>query len=380
MLKILHSSDWHLGRQFHGCSLLEDQKHILDQILQQCVDHKVDLLIVAGDIYDRSVPPAAAVALLDDFIEQLSALNHTQLLMIPGNHDGAVRLGFAAQRLAKAGVHIKSELAQVAEPLRLPLGDEQSLALYCVPYAEPQAVRHTFELEVSTHDQAHGALLEHIKAHWQDNERRILVSHCFVDGALECESERPLAIGGSERVSVTPMLDYDYVALGHLHGAQKRGADTVRYSGSPMPYSFSEQHHNKSCVLLEINADGVQSQQLLPLQPLRNMRVIEGLMSEVIAAAESDPNRDDYLLIRLTDEHAILDAMAKLREAYPNVLHLEKPGMLDANSANAQNQARLKRDELAMFADFYQQVRDVELSDEQRQLIQSTLTRLHNNA
>lgn len=375
-MKIIHTSDWHIGRQFHNTSLLEDQRLVLNQLIGYIESEAVDALVIAGDIYDRSVPPAAAVELLDDVLNTLCTRMGVPVLLIPGNHDSNARLSFGARQLKHAGLHIFSDLSRITEPTCLTGKSGVAVNFYGIPYNDPEQVRHRFEVQVSTHDDAHGFLVEQIKQVYHPDEINVLLSHCFIDGAVESESERPLSIGGSDRVSFEPLLDFNYVALGHLHGPQFRGAQHIRYSGSILKYSFSEQHQNKGVTLVEFDAAGKPGIQLLPLTPKHNMRVIEGEIAQILKQGAGDPNAEDYLMVQLTDIHAILDAMGKLREVYPNVLHLEKTGIMSAGEKKAMNREKLKRGEAEMFRDFYSQTTGESLTEEQSAALDSVLSSL----
>ncbi|MEX2320714.1 MAG: exonuclease SbcCD subunit D, partial [Saccharospirillum sp.] len=238
-MKLLHTSDWHLGRQFHNQSLLADQAEVLDQLIGYVATEQVDAVLIAGDIYDRSVPPAEAVTLLNRTLRRLCVDLAVPVIMISGNHDSAERLGFGAGLMQGAGLHILSDLAQVDVPVVIP-HPEGDVAFYGIPYCQPEHVRSVFDENVRTFDEAHTFLVDRIKAACQPGQRRVLLSHCFVSGAEESDSERPLSLGGADTVRWQPMRDFDYVALGHLHAPQFRGEAHIRYSGSLMKYSFSE--------------------------------------------------------------------------------------------------------------------------------------------
>ncbi|WFE68497.1 exonuclease subunit SbcD [Thiomicrospira sp. R3] len=288
MLKLIHTADWHLGRVLHHQSLLEDQATVLDQIIDYAITFQVDGLLVAGDIYDRAMPPAEAVRLLNKTVNRLAQAG-IPLIMISGNHDSAERLGFAAEQLQKTGLHILSDLNRVTEPVRLQKGDV-TVQVFGIPFADPERVRNQFDQPVQDYDQAHSFLVDLIQQSRDTSLPTILMSHCFVDGAQSSESEKTLSVGGSDRVSYEPMLDFDYVALGHLHGPQFRGAKHIRYAGSPLKYSFSEHKHTKGITLLSFDSSGLVAQQHLPLNSPRDLRVIEGLLDEVIAQGKEDPN------------------------------------------------------------------------------------------
>lgn len=363
-MKFLHTSDWHLGRQFHNVSLLEDQRYVLKQLIDYLKNNAVDAVIVAGDVYDRSVPPTVAIELLDEVVSSICTDLNIPMIMIPGNHDGARRLGFAAKQMKGAGLHIISDFEQMMTPVVLKSDQAGDVAFYGMPYNDPEQVRHHYQNSVTTHDEAHQFLCECIKAQRDTSQRHVLISHCFVDGAMESDSERPLSIGGSDRVNHEHFADFDYVALGHLHQPQKKGEEHIRYSGSLMKYSFSEQHQKKGMTLVELNDAGFVAAEHIPLSAPHDMRIIEGELDQLLEQGKTDPSAHDYLLVRLHDKHAILDPMEKLRKVYPNVLHLEKPGML-IGVDQEMGRARLARGEMDMFRDFFLEAKQEPLSEQQ---------------
>ncbi|EKO3488406.1 exonuclease SbcCD subunit D [Vibrio fluvialis] len=363
-MKFLHTSDWHLGRQFHNVSLLEDQRYVLKQLIDYLKNNAVDAVIVAGDVYDRSVPPTVAIELLDEVVSSICTDLNIPMIMIPGNHDGAKRLGFAAKQMKGAGLHIISDFEQMMTPVVLKSDQAGDVAFYGMPYNDPEQVRHHYQNSVTTHDEAHQFLCECIKAQCDTSQRHVLISHCFVDGAMESDSERPLSIGGSDRVNHEHFADFDYVALGHLHQPQKKGEEHIRYSGSLMKYSFSEQHQKKGMTLVELNDAGFVAAEHIPLSAPHDMRIIEGELDQLLEQGKTDPSAHDYLLVRLHDKHAILDPMEKLRKVYPNVLHLEKPGML-IGVDQEMGRARLARGEMDMFRDFFLEAKQEPLSEQQ---------------
>ena len=374
-MKFIHTSDWHIGRLFHNMSLLEDQKHVLAQLVEQVKEHEVDALVIAGDIYDRSVPPAAAVSLLDDTLHAICNDLGVPVIMISGNHDSADRLSFGARQLREGGLHILGDLNSVDEPVIIP-SKQGDIAFYGIPYNNPEMVRNAFSVDVSSFDDAHTFMVEHIKKTLKSDQRNVLISHCFIDGSEESDSERPLSIGGSDRVSFEPCLDFDYVALGHLHAPQKRGAEHIRYSGSLMKYSFSEQHQKKGTTLVEFGKDGAAEFTHLPLTALRDMRIIEGEMDELLDKGRTDPNNEDYVLVRLTDSKAILDAMSMIRDVYPNALKLERPAMRKVNPV-VLNREQAKRNEMDMFSDFFEQMKGEVMTEDQSKMIADIIANLH---
>ncbi len=377
-MKFLHTSDWHLGRQFHNVSLLEDQAYVLDQIVDIAVREKVEAVVIAGDVYDRTVPPARAVSLLDSILDRLCHDLALPVILIPGNHDSPERLGFGARQLSGSGLHIIGSTDAILSPVMLSDGHGQ-LAFYGIPYLEPVVAREYFEVELSGHDETLAYVAEQIKTHNQQNGRfrTVVIGHCFLDGGDDCESERPLSVGGADRVSAKNFKAFDYTALGHLHGPQFKLKNKIRYSGSILKYSFSEEHHNKSVTIVDMDAKGKCVIEKIGLNPLHDMRTLEGSLQDVLERGRSDPNFEDYVQVRLSDTHAILDIMGKLREVYPNVLHLERPGLISENPEKMASRDRLRKGEMSMFRDFYEQVRGEPLSAKQAKFIDKTIGQLH---
>ncbi|HCE2219502.1 TPA: exonuclease SbcCD subunit D [Vibrio parahaemolyticus] len=374
-MKFIHTSDWHLGRQFHNVSLLEDQQAVLEQLIQYIENNPVDAVIVAGDVYDRSVPPTIAIELLNRVVKRICGELNTPMILISGNHDGAERLGFGSEQMKRSGLHIISNFEDMLTPVVIETKAAGHVAFYGMPYNDPEQVRYEYKEPVSTHDEAHKLLAEKITEQFQSEHRNILISHCFVDGAIESESERPLSIGGSDRVSHEHFLNFDYVALGHLHQPQKKGEEYIRYSGSLMKYSFGEQNQKKGFTLVEIGKDGFIGAEHIELTAPHEMRIVEGELEQILEWGKTDPKNEDYLLVRLMDKHAILNPMEKLRTVYPNVLHLEKPGML-IGVEQEMAQAKLARSEIDMFKDFFAEAQDSELSNEQEQAISNIIKQL----
>ncbi|MCW8906250.1 MAG: exonuclease SbcCD subunit D [Sedimenticola sp.] len=375
-MRLLHTADWHIGRQFHHQSLLEDQRHVLEQIVSLVRERQVDVVLVAGDVYDRSVPPAAAVALLDEVLERLCLQLGVPVIIIAGNHDGPERLAFGARHLARAGLHIVTRLQAEPEPLLLgPAGQE--VAFFPIPYAEPVTVRQLLDEDIASHDEAMARITARIRQCRPRDLPCVVLAHCYLSGGEASDSERPLSIGGAEWVSPAHFREFDYAALGHLHGRQFRGAEHVRYAGSILKYSFSECRHTKSVTLVDLDRGGVSAIEQVELQPLRDMRILEGDLDTILARGVKDPHQDDYLLVRLSDTRAILDVMGKLRAVYPNVLHLERPGLMPVGEVPGLQREQLKRGEMAMFRDFYRQVRGEELEPEGEALIAGTLEQIH---
>jgi exonuclease SbcD len=374
-MRFLHTSDWHLGRQFHNISLLEDQRYVLKQLVDIVHDKQAQAVLISGDIYDRSVPPASAVSLLDDVIHRINTELGVPMLFIAGNHDSAERLGFGSRALARSGIHFMGQPGHV--PARVILHDDDGdIAFYGVPYADPVTVRHGLGVDVHSHEQAMAVMLQQLDEK-DAGLRRVVLAHCFVDGGLESESERPLSVGGVDSVSPALFEPFSYAALGHLHAPQSRQCSHVRYSGSLLKYSFSEEKQCKSVTLVNMDGDGQCQTEKIPLQPLHDMRILEGDFEGLLEQGKSDPGNEDYLLIRLLDTHAIHEPMNRLRKIYPNLLHLERPALMRSGARRETSRERLAVGELPLFNDFYQQMTGEEMTQQGRQLLAGILDELH---
>lgn len=324
-MRLLHTSDWHLGRSFFGVSLLEDQAHVLDQFVTLVSEAKADAVLLAGDVYDRSAPPADAVRLLDDTLTRIVAGAGVPVVVIAGNHDSGERLGFGARLLNERGLHVAG-----TGPLVVALGDEHgAVDVLAIPFAEPAeaAERHRDET-IATHEDAIrcdiASMATAAAGHEKNGRRCVAVSHAFVSGGSVSDSERPLVMGNAALVAADCFDAFSYAALGHLHRPQRIGRDEVRYSGSLLKYSFDEASHRKSVSLVEIDAKGACTIEEVALTVRRDVRVVSGTLEELRGLAETDRCRDDYVLARLADRGALLDAMGKVRALYPNCLHLQR--------------------------------------------------------
>ena len=367
-MKFIHTSDWHIGRLLQNISLLKDQLHVLAQIKAYAKTHQVDALLIAGDIFDRSVPSAEAVEALDDFFDEITADLNLPIIIISGNHDSAKRLGFGAGHMRQSGLYILNKVKDVATPVVIETASGV-VHFYGIPFHDPVEVKEAFDCDVSTYDEAHTYLVEQIKQARADDVPSVLLSHCFIDGAEESESERPLSIGGADRVSYQPLESFDYVALGHLHGPQYKGAKHIRYSGSLLKYSFSEYKQNKGVTLVELDDKGFVSSKQLPLKPQKDLRVIEGLLADILEQAKTDPHDEDYIFVRLLDTHDMLDPLRQLRKVYPNTLLLERSQFILSKGSPLVADVSLKRTEQQVFSDFFTQVIGHDLNKAQTELL-----------
>ena len=375
-MKILHTSDWHLGRLFHQQSLLEQQIELLQQIVEIIDQQAVDAVIIAGDIYDRSVPPSAAISAFNDFIEEVAVSRQKTIIAISGNHDGAERLGFATSLLKQSNLHLVTELPQALEPIVLN-DSATTIDIWCVPFHDPLQVNNWLDTDCKEFNTAHQMIVDRINAERNPDHLNMIVSHCYLDGASESESERPLSIGGADRVDWQLFKDFDYAALGHLHQPQHKGMEHIRYSGSLMKYSFSEVKQSKSITLLDVNEKGVQNIQQISLKPSRDMRVLKGTLAELIAQAEHDPQRNDFIQAILTDKQAILYPMAKLRAHYPNLMQLRKEQLEHIRKASdTSGQEQLKKADSELIHDFFTEVYGTPLTAEQKASINQVIQQI----
>ena len=426
-MRFLHSADWHLGRVYHGVSLLEDQAHVLQQFVRIAADTRPDAILLAGDIYDRSVPPAEAVRLLDLMLTELVQGLRIPVVMIAGNHDGPDRLAFGSGLLQRAGLVVRGPVEMDATPLVL-RDAHGEVEIHALPYAEPALVRSASgDDTIADHHAALAAQTAAVRAAQVPGRRTVVVAHAFVQGGAESESERPLSVGGTGAVGVEVFDGFDYVALGHLHRPQaigtKRGGESaagagrgdavevcrsadavdvadaanaanatnatnaaapcrsarIQYSGSLLKYSFAEADHGKSVNLVELDAEGNCTVERIPLVPRRDLRILEGELAALVAAAASDPARDDYVLARLTDHGALLDAMGKLRAAYPNALAIERPTLTGDGPGRATADHRRTRIQ-DLFASFHLETTGVALEPAAQAALDRVVDRLEQEA
>lgn len=356
-MRLLHTADWHLGKALFHTPLTRDQRELLEQVVALARERRPDAVIVAGDLYDRAVPPPDAVTALDDLLTELVDGVGVPVLAISGNHDHPMRLQFASRMLARRGLHVRGDLAQVAEPVRL-ADAHGPVEFTLVPYADPPTVRAFLgRTDLDTHDSAMRALLARVRESWRAEERvrRVLVGHAFVAGASESkDSERPLALGGSGFVGADAYEGFDYVALGHLHAPQTLAGGRVRYSGSPMRYAHSECGRTLGVSMVEIDAQGAVTIEHVPLAPRRDLRVVEGTLAELLAAAPGDARREDFILARYTDEEYRHDPAGQLRAYYPNLMHVERMARATRVAAGTARPDRRRLSDVELFAAFHE--------------------------
>ncbi len=365
-MKIFHISDLHIGKVLNGFSLIEDQKYVLRQVKEYIKDYKPNVVVIAGDIYDRSVPSSSAIELLNEFLGDVLIKTKTPIIAVAGNHDGSNWIEYGNGIFEKLELHIEGKFKR--EIKKVVLSDEHGeVNFYLVPFADYAAVRDILEnKDVKSLDNAMKFTIENIKEDFDETKRNVLVTHGTVAGDESLntrESEKPLVIGGKESVNVDIFEKFDYVALGHLHSYQKVKSDKVRYSGSILKYSFSEEDDNKGVAMVDIDKDGNIKCKLLPLNPMRNMRTIEGKLDDLLNLANKY-NKDDYIRAIVTDEGELIEPMAKLRKVYPNIMMLELKRQLGELKTSMLNSvSRRQKNPLDIFSEFYKYNMQEELSD-----------------
>ena len=324
-MKLIHLSDLHIGKRIYGFSMLEDQKYILQQILQIIKKEQADGVLIAGDLYDKGIPPAEAVQVFDKFLTELADLN-IPIMAISGNHDSPERIAFGASLLKGRNVYLSPVYDGNVSAVTLQDAYGE-VKIYMLPFLKPSIVRHALEekyqkqFQIESYQEAVETAIKELKV--DKKIRNVLVAHQFVTGAKQCESEE-LQIGGVDQISVETFEEFDYVALGHLHSPQKVGRDTVRYCGTPLKYSFSEVNHKKVVTVIELLEKGKVEISSIPLEPLRDMRKIKGTYLEITSKPFYEKiNQQDYVQITLTDEEDIPDGLQKLKLFYPNLMCME---------------------------------------------------------
>lgn len=363
-MKLIHLSDLHLGKRVNGFSMLDDQATILEQILAVIDDEAPDAVLIAGDVYDRTTPPAEAVRLFDDFLVKLSA-RAVRVIVISGNHDSAERLSFGARLMAGSGVTLAPVYDGTVQPVTL-TDAHGEVRIWPLPFLRRAQVQRYFpETELKNETDAIAAVIGSMDI--DSTQRNVLVAHQFVTGAATCDSEE-LQVGTADGVDVNVFAPFDYVALGHLHGAQRVGRETVRYCGTPLKYSFSEKDHIKSVTVAELGAKGEVLVRAVPLTPRHDLRELRGTYDALTLRANYEHTAtDDYLSIVLTDEQDVPDALMKLRVIYPNIMQLRYDNTRTRAEAVIEGAGIVpRRSALELFEDFYALQNGQDMTKEQR--------------
>lgn len=377
-MKILHLADLHIGKIIYEQSLLEDQEYMLKQIEKIIEKEKIEAVLISGDIYDRSIPPADAVEVLDKFLNNLIKILKVKVFIISGNHDSKERLNFGSKIFENDGLYIQTTYNGRIRKVEL----DEKINIYMLPFIKPIEVKQYFENEkIETYNDAIKNIIENEKL--DKTKINILMAHQFVTSGTTnpetCESET-INVGGIDNVDASNFSEFDYVALGHIHGPQKIGEEKIRYSGTMLKYSFSEVNHHKSVVIIEIK-NGKVDFKLEPLIPLRDMRKIQGPIEELVKKENYEgTNQQDYIKAIITNEEAIYDAIGQIRKIYPNTLSLDILNSKSYNSdMNIENFEKIKeKSEFELFNDFYEFQNSVRLDEEQSEIIKKVIEKTKN--
>ena len=372
-MKFIHISDLHLGKRLNEQSLIEDQTYILNKIIEITEDEKPCGVIIAGDVYDKSVPSVEAIQLFDEFLSKLAKMQ-LQVFVISGNHDSPERMSFGSKLMDQSGVHI----SQVYDGQLTPyvLNDEYgNVCIYLLPFIKPANVRRYFGGESMTYTEAMKTALSN--ADINKEKRNILVTHQFVTGANRTESEE-ITVGGTDNVDASVFEDFDYVALGHIHSPQNCGSEKIRYCGTPLKYSFSEAKDDKSVTVVELNEKGNMQIRTLPLVPLHDLVEIKGDFFQIMNKEfyENTTDQTDYLHITLTNEEDIIDAIGNLRSIYHNLMRLDYDnkrtrGINEIEDANVDEKSPLE-----LFSQLYETHNNQEMNEEQKDFIKNLIEQI----
>lgn len=373
-MKFMHISDLHLGKRVHQFSMIEEQKYILGKILEIAKEEEIDAVLIAGDVYDKIYPSAEAVSVFDSFLVSLAKEN-MGVFVISGNHDSPERIAFLGQLTRKAGVYLSPVYQGEVEPIELE--DEfGKVHIYLLPFIKPVHVRHFFPEEtITNYTEAMQVVVKHMNLN--KTERNILVAHQFVTGAKRCESEE-ITVGGLDNIEATVFADFDYVALGHIHRPQNMSSEKIRYSGTPLKYSFSESQDKKSVTVIEVREKGeVETKEIL-LKPLHDMLKIRGSFMEVMNPANfPEVNTDSFLHITLLDEQDVPEAFNRLAGVYPNLMQMEYDNLRTRERRSLQVKkevARISPEEI--FASLYETMNNQPLSEVQQEYLMEKIEQI----
>ena len=387
-MRFLHTADWHLGRIFYGQYLTDDQAHVLEnQFFSILKDEKIDGIVLAGDVFDRAVPPIEAVELWDSIITRLAMDYKVPLFVVGGNHDGAERLEVGRSMLSRSGIHIWGSPHHALQPFEFE-GPDGKVAICPMPFSEPRRIGDALGLGFATpsletglnlhnYDHMYQAWSNHLRNQVPKGMRSIAISHAFVMGGDVGGSERTLSIGGSEQVSPQVFKDFHYTALGHLHGPQRMGADYIRYSGSPLKYSFDEHTQKKSFTIVDMNTKGQVDISTIPVEAKRDVVILEGYFEDLLNNKELQAkHKDDYVQARLLDTMPIMDGMAKLRQVYHRCMTIDLVGRVATPMADMDEAVFKELNERELFNQFAETVWKEPLTEREQQYINSVWDRI----
>lgn len=373
-MRFLHTADWHIGKKLHGYDLLAEQKDVFQQILTIAKEESVDGIVIAGDLYDRSVPAIEAVEAFNDMMIQMNLVNKFPVFAISGNHDSSTRLETGGPWFSHLNFHLATRLEQAFQPIEF-----MNTQFFLLPYFEPIAARLYFKNEeIRTIEQAMLIVIEEMKKQFNPEKAQVLVSHFFVAGSDKTESETKLTVGGLDTIPLSYLADFDYVALGHLHGKNALNGENARYSGSPLKFSLSEMNQEKGVWLVE-TAKNKTTFQFKAVEPLRDIKQIQGSFSELTDQKFYESiDRNDYLHIQLTDRAVIANMMNRLRQIYPRIIGVERLyGRENPISQNSTESTLKKLAPLELVAQFFEEVTNEELTDQQVKWVEDSLKNIH---
>ena len=387
-MRFLHTADWHLGRIFYGQYLTDDQAHVLEnQFFSILKDENIDGILLAGDVFDRAVPPIEAIELWDSIITRLAMDYKVPLFVVSGNHDGAERLEVGRSMLSQSGIHIWGSPHHALQPFEFE-GTDGKVAICPMPFSEPRRIGDALGLGFATssletslnlhnYDQMYQAWSNHLRNQVPKGMRSIAISHAFVMGGDVGGSERTLSIGGSEQVSPKVFKDFHYTALGHLHGPQRMGADYIRYSGSPLKYSFDEHTQKKSFTIIDMDAKGNVDISTIPVEAKRDVVILEGYFEDLLNNKELQAkHKDNYVQARLLDTMPIMDGMAKLRQVYHRCMTIDLVGRMATPMADMDEAVFKELNERELFNQFAETVWKEPLTEREQQYINSLWDRI----
>ncbi|MDX2305751.1 MAG: exonuclease SbcCD subunit D [Microscillaceae bacterium] len=380
-MKILHTADWHLGKSFNNYNLLEEQAHVLHSLVSIVREHKPDVMLLAGDIYDRSVPPAEAVRLFDEIMSEIILELKVSVICIAGNHDNPERINYCNYLLKKQGLHIFGNLQIPVTPVILKDSDGE-VYFYPVPFTEPEVLRYfTRQDQIRTHEDVMRWIIQDIQTKHPKNTRSVLIGHAFISGGTESESERQLMVGGSSEIPASIFSDFNYVALGHLHQAQDHFLNgRLQYAGSVLKYSFSEAHHQKSVVLIDMDKSGLINSQRITLKPRKDVKRIQGFIQDRTFHLSQDvPNleSEDFLEVTLENVEIVPNAMQIVQKIYPNATTLKWPNLNRTVKESRLTTAQInKMNESELFMDFYKRFVGKELDEDKKTVLHQTIKKV----
>ncbi|REB06495.1 exonuclease SbcCD subunit D [Sporosarcina sp. BI001-red] len=378
-MKLFHTADWHLGKVLQGVSLIEEQRFVLNQFTDAVREEKPDVVIIAGDLYDRSVPPAEAVSLLDELLWKLTVEYQTPVLAIAGNHDSPARLQFGSRLMQANGLHIVGKPSGNGGGTTIQVEDEYGpVQFHLIPFADPSVIRNLSQDDgIDSHHRAMESVI-HQYGELDPSIRHVAIAHAFVTSLGEPEentsdSERPLSIGGTEYVAADLFKNFHYTALGHLHQAHFTGTERIRYSGSPMKYSISEENHHKGFLVIELDGNGEIQIEKRELIQKRDIRTVRATLEELLQMKPSE----DYVFVKLLDEAPVLFPMEKVRSVFPNAMHVERVVNRSLPEQATSRVSDIERlDDRSLFDSFYEEITGAAPDQETKTIVDEVLQEL----